>query len=386
MQAMSVKDMRLGIIINRREETALLTHRHDYVPPPDAQEKANIVVRALLDAEQKTGTAFHNKIFMETDNYSVAIEADTNRSSPQSKIFMGVKYLTDPHSWSKNEMEAVFLHEIGHEHYAPLMQKFGVESYVSGLIDDVKKIDKKFRADPEKTTAHIIKYYGGLDKFIEDIRRLHTIVKERYSAMNYDPLRNTSDAQVAAWLIDEHKSLLKKLRIGNSPLQIYAELPALSREVYDIEYRLEHCFSKEIDSKDIVGGRACTSEFRNALDEAMPLFIERRRSYNQLKRGEEFLCDDFSVIHSDEPSVPVDVMKKIDVQAKVSTKEPADYEHPSYHDRIARMSALAKRVETGRKMCGSLALAGNSSAPENDKSYSDWVRRMDVSSASRTPS
>jgi len=365
-QETNITDSRLRIVIDRedkRGEMQFLTGSKGI--PADAQKTADSIVRAAIMAEQQTGVRFRDIIAFEPKKNSIRVRPTTDGKAPE--LFIGYDFIVHPERFNEKDIKAVFLHELGHQNYAPLMDVFKKCKAYWALLSGVEALVKEFREQPDVATARIMRFYDAPEDFQRDLQKLRELLlKHEPLIHSKNPLRTSSDEQVASWLADGQKRLFQNKPMAQ-PLKALAEVPDISSEANDIAERLQTCCKQRLKETDKANFACHQDVIAEILQKTTPPLLTAFRfykeSYSALRRGEEYLCDDYAVMHDDKPYALAEALEKFSYYSGASR----DVNHPDENKRILRCTELGRRVEASRHMCGA--------APLEPAKYGDWVHK-----------
>lgn len=359
-----IKSAMLQIIVDRANGKAILTHKHDFVPPPGAQQAADAIVKAMLNVEKTTGLTFYNGIAMDKYGDNVAIETRNN----QPRLFVGYEYLQHPDR--TQTIEAVLLHEAGHQHYSPLRNLLRNTDGLTSDLGVFSKLKKAQAGDAEKT-ARILKVYdGNYDAFKADIEKLKSYTSQRLAAIGADhPLRTASDMQVADMLRAAHAHMQQHGNLGDSPLAAYANVDTtVPPEIADVMRRLSDCASTtriKVDAAEIEAAKPQIEKLQQWLAEGETAVRENFHLFTKLRRGEEYNCDRYMVEHATDPMDGVRHRQaKAARRANPPESDVSGLIHPHSDDRIKAALAIAEEIAEKRRAPAEAKTATHSTISE----------------------
>lgn len=338
----------------------------------------------MLEVERKTGIRFSDYVQISQHPERVQLstrnlggwrgaEPDVKRSleHAQPMLMVPEAWLLQGAQYSASEREAIILHEMGHQHFAPLREKFWAEARVAEAFETLEQLAEKGDRNEQVLAAQICGFYDVVGRdFFADVKRLKEIVAERYKGMEgSDPLRGATDEKAASLLLKEFARLHQGGKAKTSGLEAYTQLPPLSMEFMQIATRLACCLTEKPGAAQIAKYAGKEDEVFSALFGALEMGHSRVAAARCLKRGEELLCDDYAALHAKSPRDMACVLIKLKAGSAGSFMgyPMGGSTHPSDDQRITRSEALCKHIEAVKAMCGHAA---------QPRDYAEWVHRQ----------
>lgn len=374
---------KISSLLLRRGEGCQILLTPPGVLPERWQQRANVIAQAIENVERKTGIRFNNYIKLDSNPHSTAITPtetehvrgesglpeDLNQLRPM--LTLPERLITQPQTLQVKELESLFLHEMGHQHYRPVRRQFYAERDVAMAGMAVDSLIESSDRNENRIAAQIGKFYFILGADFEaDMKRLKHILQERYGMLGADPLLKTTDEKVASMLLKEMALLHRKERAEPSGLEAYKALPPMPRDFSMISLRLRDCLAMPVDAQDIATYAPQADSMINTLFDVHTLALPRIAAWKQFQRGEELLCDDYAVMHADAPRQAVELLTKVSSEPTPMRFPVGGSTHPNDGKRIRRATELSKRVEAALQLCGSLSAMRGQAEPT---AYAGWV-------------
>jgi hypothetical protein len=374
------------LTLRRREKEGAIADYPGNATPVAVQERAHEIAGALLGAEEKAGIRIDDTVPVTTRKSAAALDMAPRRERPIMQV--GDILFREPTLFSRQDLEDIFLHELGHHHYTPVMRRFKDVLLLQNAAAGVQGFAAMTRDNASAMAARVTDYYqdkGGIDQFVDDVKTVREAAANfNASGMNSYAVGAMPDARMAALLLAAFEHEKRSGTMGPSPLAAWAEIAVENRNAFGASAaRILISSQLEAPRVSIAEAGKHAGRIQAAVEAALPdcdaCHATSRAIMDRISRGEEHLCDDFAVRRSSKPENFARVLGIARDRRKAKDVTPPEPGHPAIDDRIARCEALAERVNSHRELCGSLTQA----VELEPEAYTAWVESR---AAARTPS